>query len=237
MLRHVNFMTNILKLPQLEIFYPAPTGREILFTAGGRRPSNEFFIEVSRGRKIFAVDKGIEICRDLNILPEILIGDFDSAESFAVNWARENKIPIERHPVDKDLTDTQLALKLIDEKHFVLITGIFGGRFDHLFSNVFTCAASKIKTCLVDEREIIFFVKGGESFSVKFFVKPMALSLLPITETVEGVTLKNVRWELDGATLRQNFPNAVSNRVEADTIKISADKGTLAVYFRFEGVD
>ena len=233
MLRHVNFMTNTLKLPQLEIFYPAPIGSEILFTAGGRRPSDEFFMEVSQGRKIFAVDKGIEICRDFNILPEILIGDFDSAESSAVNWASKNKIPIERHPVDKDLTDTQLGLKLVDEKKFLLITGIFGGRFDHLFSNVFTCATSKIKTCLADEREIIFFVKGGECFDVKFFVKPEALSLLPITETVEGVTLKNVRWELDGATLRQNFPTAVSNRVQSDTIKISVTTGTLAVYFNF----
>ena len=226
-------MTNTLKLPQCEIFYPAQIGREFLFVAGGRRPSDEFFIEVSRGRTVLAVDKGIEICRDLNILPEILIGDFDSAESSAVNWAIENKIPIERHPVDKDLTDTQLALNLADERSFVVLTGIFGGRFDHLFSNVFTCAAAKINTCLADEREIIFFVHGGESFMVKFFVRPMALSLLPITEVCGGVTLKNAHWKLENATLKQNFPNAVSNRVESDTIKISAAKGTLAVYFSF----
>ena len=226
-------MTNILKLPQLEIFYPVAIGQEILFTAGGRRPSDKYFIEVSRGRKIFAVDKGIEICRDLNILTEFLIGDFDSAENSAVNWARENKIPIERHPVDKDFTDTQLALNLVDEKDFVILTGIFGGRFDHLFSNVFTCATSKIRICLADEREIIFFVKSGEIFDVKFFVRPKNLSLLPMTEFVEGVTLKNVHWELDGATLRQNFPNAVSNRVESDEIKISVSTGTLAVYLNF----
>ena len=226
-------MTNTLKLPQCEINYPAQIGRECLFVAGGRRPSEEFFFEVSRGRKIFAVDKGIEICRDLNILPKILIGDFDSAESSAVNWARENKIPIERHPVDKDFTDTQLALNLTDEKSFVVLTGIFGGRFDHLFSNVFTCATAKVNTCLADEREVIFFVRGGESFTVKFFVRPMALSLLPITEICEGVTLKNVHWELENATLKQNFPNAVSNRVESDTIKISIKSGTLVVYFSF----
>ena len=233
-------MTNTLKLPQCEIIYPAQIGREFLLVAGGRRPDEKFFTVLSRGRKIFAVDKGIEICRDVNILPEILIGDFDSAESSAVNWALENKIPIERHPVDKDLTDTQLALNLLKTNSSLfplpsslIITGIFGGRFDHLFSNVFTCAAAKVATCLVDEREVIFFVRGGESFTVKFFVRPMALSLLPITEICEGVTLKNVHWELNGATLRQNFPNAVSNRVEADTIKISATKGTLAVYAGF----
>ena len=227
-------MINILNLPQCEIFYPAQLGLEILFSAGGRRPDEKFFVELARGRKIFAVDKGIEICRDLNILPEILIGDFDSAENSAINWALANKIPIERHLVDKDLTDTQLALNLIDEKNFVIITGIFGGRTDHLFSNIFTCAAAKIGTCLVDEREIIFFVKDNEKFTVKFLKKPFALSLLPITEICEGVTLKNVHWELENATLIKNFPNAVSNRVEGDEIKISVRKGTLAIYFSFQ---
>lgn len=234
MLPHANFMKNILRLPQLEIFYPIFIGQEFLFVAGGRRPDENFFTELAREKKIFAVDKGIEICRDLKILPEILIGDFDSAKNSAVDWAIENKIPIERHPIDKDFTDTQLALNLVDEKNFVILTGIFGGRFDHLFSNVFTCAASKIKTCLADEREIIFFVNGDENFRVKFFTKPYALSLLPITEICEGVTLKNVHWELENATLKQNFPNAVSNRVKSDEIKISVSSGTLAVYIFYE---
>ena len=235
MLLHVNFMKSTLNLPQLEIFYPAQIRREILFVAGGRRPDEKYFVELARSREIFAVDKGIEICRDLNILPKILIGDFDSAKSSAVDWALENKIPIERHPVDKDLTDTQLALELAEKNSasYIILTGIFGGRFDHLFSNVFTCAASTIKTCLADEREIIFFVRGGESVNVKFFVRPKNLSLLPITATCEGVTINNVHWQLDGATLKQNFPNAVSNRVESDEIKINLDKGTLAVYFNF----
>ena len=221
---------NKLILPQCEIFYPAQIGEEILFVAGGRRTNEKFFLELARGRKVFAVDKGIEICRDLNVVPEILIGDFDSAESSAVDWARAKKIQIERHPVDKDFTDTQLALNLVDEKNFVVVTGIFGGRFDHLFSNVLTCAAAKNRCCLADEREIIFFVNGGESFTVNFFSRPKALSLLPVTEICEGVTIKNVHWELDGATLRQNFPNAVSNRVESAEIKISVASGTLAVY-------
>ena len=228
-------MTNILKLPQLEIIYPAQIGNEILFVAGGRRPDENFFVELTRGRKIFAVDKGIEICRDVNILPEILIGDFDSAKSSAVNWAIENKIPIEKHPIDKDFTDTQLALNLVDEKNFVILTGIFGGRFDHLFSNVFTCASSKITTCLVDEKEIIFFVKDNETFTIKFLKKPSALSLLPITEICEGVTIKNVHWELEKAILKQNFPNTISNRVESDEIKISVESGTLAVYICYGG--
>ena len=218
-----------MKLPQCEI--SAAPSCENLFIAGGRAPDSDWLKTVAQGRKIFGVDKGIEICRACNLLPEILIGDFDSAESSAVAWAVEKNIPIERHPVDKDLTDTQLALKFADSA--AILTGIFGGRFDHAFSTIFTCANFPARIILADEREIIFFVKGGESFDVEFFIRPLAVSLLPMSGICSGVTIKNMRWELDNATLNQNFPNAVSNRIASPKIKISVGSGTLAVYFCF----
>lgn len=222
-----------MKLPQCEInFLEEQPAEEILLVAGGRAPSKKYFLELARGRKILAIDKGIEICRAENILPELLIGDFDSAEKISVDWAVENKIPVERHPVDKDLTDTQLALELV-KKNSVIITGIFGGRFDHLFSNIFTCANSNLKNFLADEREVIFFLKGNAGARIKFFKKPFALSLLPVSEVCEGVSIDNVHWQLDNAKLLQKFPSAISNRVEGDEIKISLRAGVLAIYFVF----
>ena len=226
-----------MRLPQCEIISaPKTFDEEILIVSGGRKPEKNFFLNVAKNKKIFAVDKGIEICHENNILPEILIGDFDSAENFSVDWAVENKIPVVRHPVDKDFTDLQLALEHVEKnykKNSALITGTFGGRFDHLFSTIFTCANSDLKICLADEMEIIFFLKGGESAEINFFDKPIAISLLPISEICEGVTINNVRWQLDGAKLFQNFPNAVSNRLESNKIKISLRAGCLAIYFAF----
>lgn len=220
-----------MKLPQCEILYtPAVPRAEILFVAGGRRPNSSWFKTVAQDRKVIGVDRGVEVCRDSGILPLKIIGDFDSAENSAVAWALDKEIPTERHPVDKDLTDTQLALNLIDENISAIVTGVFGGRFDHAFSTAFTCANVPAKIFLADDREIIFFVKGGETVEVHFNERPVALSLLPMTATCEGVTIKNVRWELEGAVLSQSFPNAVSNRAEAAPVKISARTGTLAVY-------
>ena len=203
---------------------------------GGRAPDIDWLAEVAGGRKIFCVDRGIEICRACGLVPEILIGDFDSANQTSVEWARTKKIPVERHPVDKDLTDTQLALNRVAEifgEHVAILTGCFGGRVDHLYSTIFTCAASERKIFLADEREIIFFVTGGEIFDVTFRQKPLALSLLPVTEICTGVTIKNVRWELDGATLTQNFPNAISNRVTGEKISVGVESGKLAIYLCF----
>ena len=220
-----------MRLPQVEILnFP---DAEILMVAGGRVPDKNYFKALAQGRKIFCVDKGIETCRACNILPEILIGDFDSAENSALDWAIENNIPIRRHPVEKDFTDTQLALEILPQNVSAVVTGIFGGRFDHLFSNVFTCAKYK-NILLADECEIIFYVKGGESVEIKFFDKPVAVSLLPITETCKGVTTENLHWELSDATLKQNLPNAISNRTESSPIKISVKGGTLAIYLCFK---
>ena len=229
------FEVSNVKLPQCEIL-PSTDAQEILFVSGGKAPDVDWLSDVADGRKIFCVDKGIEVCRACELVPEILIGDFDSANQSCVEWARTKKILVERHPVDKDLTDTQLALNRAGElfgEHVALVTGCFGGRFDHLYSTIFTCAASPRKIFLADEREVIFFVTGGEQVDVTFNRKPLALSLLPATETCSGVTIKNVRWELDGATLTQSFPNAISNRVEGDKVSIGVEVGKLAVYLCF----
>ena len=226
-------------LPQCEIKEQGIRNKEqeILFVSGGRPPSREFFLSVAGDRKIFAVDKGVEVCRACAVVPNFLIGDFDSANPSAVEWAREKNIPTEKFPADKDLTDTQLALNRAAEifgEYVALVTGAFGGRVDHLYNNVFTCAALDRKIFLADEREIIFYVKGGEDVAIKFFREPLAVSLLPMTATCAGVSTKNLHWELDAATLTQNFPNATSNRADDEKIFLSVGRGTLAVYFCFE---
>lgn len=225
-----------LRLPQCEIFSATESAQEILFVTGGRFPNVDWLRIVADGRKIFCVDKGIEICRACEIVPNFLIGDLDSAEISSVDWARSKNVPVEIYPADKDLTDTQLALNRSTEifgEHVALLTGCFGGRFDHLYGTLFTCASSDKKFFLADEREIIFFIKGDESVAVNLFCEPLAVSLLPMTEICAEVTTKNLHWELDGATLTQNFPNAISNRVDAENFSVSVKRGTLAIYLCF----
>ena len=152
-----------MKLPQCEIIFQHEIfDSEILFVSGGRKPEKNYFLKLAENRKIICVDKGIDICRENNILPEILIGDFDSAEKNSVDWA-----------------------------------------IDHLFSTIFTCANCDKKIFLADEQEIIFFLKENETAEIKFFKKPVAISLLPISEICEGVNIDNVHWTLDNAKLFQ----------------------------------
>ena len=221
-------------LPQLE--YSSSTIKnlsEVILISGGRKPSFDWFNEFKRNCPIYCIDHGIDFCRESDTVAELLIGDLDSAASESVQWALDKGIKIERHPIDKDLTDTQLALNRVDKNSFAIITGIFGGRFDHLFSTIFTCANSQIKSCLTDECETILFLSAGESASIEFKIKPFALSLLPISDVCRGVTINGVQWSLHSDDLIQSMPSAVSNRVESKKINISIKEGNLAVYLCF----
>ena len=234
-------MQSTILLPQVKFSYSQfKFSSEMILITGGRKPNVAWFNALKNLRrdcKIFSVDHGIDFCRENDILPEILIGDLDSAESSSIEWVMDNKIKIERHPVDKDFTDTQLALQNfqeISEDKFFIITGAFGGRLDHLYSTLFTCANSKIKNCLTDEQETVIFLNGGESVKLEFMEKPFALSFLPMSETCDGVSIDGVHWKLNSASLSQKLPNAVSNRVESNIVKISVTSGKLAVYLYFQ---
>ena len=227
----------MLILPQMKINFSTENFfDEIILISGGRQPNINWFNKIKMNREIICIDHGIDFCRVNNIIPNFLIGDFDSANKNSLQWAIDNQIKIERHPIEKDLTDTQLALEklLIESKNnFAIITGVFGGRLDHLFSTLLTCANSKIKNCLTDENETVLFLRGNDSLQIKFFVKPFALSLIALTEICKNVSIDGVHWNLNCADLKLNFPNAISNRVESDIVNISLTKGLLAIYLYY----
>ncbi|MBR1858081.1 MAG: thiamine diphosphokinase [Selenomonadaceae bacterium] len=226
-----------LKLPQADIvFNQSNLSSELILITGGRKPNDKWFHTLQRDRPIYCVDHGIDFCVDNNIVPKLLIGDCDSAATNSVKWAMNRGVAMERHPVDKDFTDTQLALKHIEARSdtFAIITGAFGGRTDHLFSTIFSCANAKIKNCLIDEREAVIFIKDYEHIAIEFKIRPIALSLLPITSNCKGVTIDGVHWPIKDTELLQSIPYAISNRIESGVVNISIDSGILAVYLCFK---
>ena len=67
---------NLISLPQIELMFDAPLpALQYLLIAGGRAPAPHWLQRTKQGRSLWAVDHGIDICRQCNILPERLLGD------------------------------------------------------------------------------------------------------------------------------------------------------------------
>lgn len=224
-----------LLFPQLAVqYHKQKNSQPWLLITGGRPPQASWLQKLQGFSCCWAADHGIDICQQTGIRPALLLGDGDSASSKAWNWAVQQGIPVKKYPAAKDLTDTQLALACMVSAGapFLILTGTFGGRFDHAFSTIFSAANSGIPCCLIDETEALFYVTADQPITLTFQEIPKAISLLPLTASCSGVTIDRVHWPLAGATLMQKLPNAVSNELltgQKDT-SVSISSGILGVY-------
>ncbi len=232
-------MNNILNLPQLkaQFSYDLPEKQTVL-VVGGKAPDTKWLKQVIKNRTLWCADHGIDICKNANCIPYQLVGDADSASPEGWQWALDNGAIVTKLPVEKDLTDTQLALQMIANEYnssTVILTGAWGGRFDHAFSTIFSFQGfvkEHLYGCIADEEEVLLFLRDEDYLTLKFNSQPKAISLLPLSGECSGVSINGVHWPLDRVLLNNNLPYAVSNKVDSreNTIWISQKRGLLGVY-------
>lgn len=191
--------------------------------------------------KVFAVDKGLEYCRELDIIPDYIIGDFDTVNEDVLQQyeqkieSQELLAVLQRYPEKKDATDTELAVTIALEqmsKHITLL-GATGCRLDHVLANIFLLkmAASKgVDMEIVDETNRIRILEGNRCSHCNVLKSQQHgtyISLIPLSERVEGVTLIGVEYPLTEATIYQMSSYTVSNQIVASNMKVCIKKGTV----------
>ena len=229
-------------LPALRAVLPCHTRQEIVCIGGGRPPASDWLSrlvakDAQKSPPIWAIDRGVNICRALQLSPALLIGDRDSADAEAWTWAVDQGAKLHSFPPEKDFTDTELALHIVAQNvrdPLVILTAAFGGRLDHLMSTTAVAAHAGIPCVLADERETLFYLHAGESLTVTCDTPPRAISLLSFTEKCTGVTTHGLYWELQDACITNRASLAISNvlarKNAKNTFTVSIKSGVLGVY-------
>ena len=142
----------------------------LLLVAGGRQPQNEWLRYAAKDKAVYCADLGAAYCLEAELVPAAVYGDGDSADSMVYEWAEKAGAALRKYPPAKDDTDLQLLLAALPEGD-LLATGIWGGRFDHLYSNVFSLLAfkeqRKCQVLLADDKEIMLLLSRDEQALVK----------------------------------------------------------------------
>ena len=226
-----------IQLPQGRIQWSRPGGETIVVVAGGRRPDPQWLRKASAAFPVAAADRGADHCKAAGVVPGFLYGDRDSAapgawEEFVRKGARAKT-----YPVNKDDTDLSLVLQDLPGDRTVLATGIWGGRADHLFGNLYTLLAYVERggsALLADDQQVLCYLLPGEELSFTAGKnRPRAVSLLPLSAFCQ-VSIDGVRWPLDRAELTQANPYAVSNKMTGNVLHASCQKGIAGVYFTWK---
>lgn len=176
---------------------------------------------------IIAADGGYEACRKSGIRPDLVLGDFDSME--------EPDFPnILRSPVEKDDTDTALALKKgleLGYRRFHICGGTGGARLDHTIANLqmlrWLCRQGA-RGWLYD-RHFVYTAIEKETIVIPKTVEWGLLSVFCLGETARGITLEGVQYPLRGASLDADFPLGVSNHILDQEARVTVEEGILLV--------
>src|ERR1043165_5934546 len=111
---------------------------QVVVVIGGGSLSPRAAAEVTPEDIIVAADSGLDHAVAAGLRPSILVGDLDSISAHGKMWAYAHELDIDEHDVDKDATDTELALARaasIDATD-LLVLGAIGDRFDHALGTV-----------------------------------------------------------------------------------------------------
>lgn len=201
------------------------------------------YLKSEKYDKVIAVDSGLNFCYRAKILPDIIVGDYDSVEEgvleFFAGKNAKNKMSIEivRLNPEKDDTDTGHALQMALDMGATCIH-IFGGtgsRLDHVLGNIqlLGYALGKNVECLMlDVHNRIRLINGDVVLKKKEqFGK--YVSLIPFTENVTGLTLTGFKYPLENYTMTSfyqegaSFVSGVSNEIVEEEAWIHVENGVL----------
>jgi len=180
------------------------------------------------GDFVIAADAGYRVCRELDIVPDLLLGDFDSMEQ------PSDFSNIHRSPVEKDDTDTMLAVKTALEQgcDTVYIYGGTGGkRLDHTLANLQTLLYLRRRGArgwLYDD-DFVWTVIENETLVIGQAVEWGLFSAFCLGDRAEGIDEIGFQYPLADAVLTPEFPLGVSNHILEPTASVSVRKGALAV--------
>lgn len=171
---------------------------------------------------IIGVDGGCLHLESLGLIPNRMVGDFDSTRDLERLKAKWPMALFEKYPAEKDYTDAEIAIAfaLKESPERIVFIGAFGGRMDHFLGNVMLMrkVPNAIDVFALDENNWMQWVRGPfEGAYGRNQMNYKYLSLIPLIKDFEGITLKGFKYPLNDATIEVGDSLGISNEIDLET--------------------
>jgi thiamine pyrophosphokinase len=186
--------------------------------------------EVSReAHFVICADGASKYLTEIDFVPDLLMGDLDSIDEEAKRWMEERDVAVKKFPAKKDQTDTEIALdySLAMKPESIEILGAFGSRMDHTLANVQLLEGyydPDISIKLMDGQNELWLLEKYTKITGR---ENENLSLIPISESVTGVTLKGFEYPLRDQKLLRGHTLGISNIIKDQQAEIFFREGRL----------
>ena len=198
--------------------------------------------ELEDAELVIAADGGAVSLNAAGQRIDRLVGDLDSVDGALVDRLAAGGTVVERHPADKEASDTELALRAALARgatHVTLLGATGGDRLDHELANLLLLADpsfAEVDLCAVHGPSLVRPLHPGSHVALRGGAGDI-VTLLPIGGAASGITTAGLRWPLAGATLPMGGSRGLSNEITAEGASIQLEAGTLLVIETARGGD
>jgi thiamine pyrophosphokinase len=200
--------------------------------ANGEPPSgNELEYWLREGDTLICADGGARAALAYGLLPERVIGDFDSLTEGELDRLAQRGVLLDRHPTHKNETDLELALlhAVSVGNEEIVILGALGGRLDQTVANVMLLAMPQLTHCKVliaSDEEKTFLIRPGVSFELRGHAGDV-VSLIPFGGDAMGIHTEGLEYPLCDETLYFGPARGVSNVMLGERATVTFTSGLL----------
>lgn len=187
---------------------------------------------VPDGAFLIAADGGYSYLDEQNIVPDMVMGDFDSLSYVPKMPSNDRVISLN---CEKDDTDTLYAVKYalnLGYDRFLLFGALGGTRIDHTIANLQTLsyiANHNAQGFIISGNTVITAI-ANSNLRFKENCNGM-ISVFSTSTQASGVTLKGLKYTLENCTLTHDVPIGVSNEFVNEEAFIEVKDGTLIIVF------
>lgn len=192
------------------------------------------FIKTVNIEYIIAADSGLKYINELGLVPDMILGDYDSVEAGLLDKYKDTDI--KTYPREKDYTDTHIAIinALKAGASAIYILGATGTRMDHTFTNICNMKAAldcDVPCFIYDEHNKIYIVNDqmGEMKLSKEGQYGDYVSIVPLSEEAV-ISLTGFKYGLEDYVLHQGLSICQSNEIKEKEAIIKIKKGILIVF-------
>lgn len=207
-----------------------------LIVTAGAPPGYELFAtHVKDAELIICVDGAADTLVRHSVVPDVLIGDFDSAKSASIAYIESKGARLVRLPVHKNETDTEAAVDLALESGAddIVILGALGLRLDHALGNLGMLVKAEragARCRIIDELHEITAAQG----KYELHGRPgQTVSILPLGGNIT-VTATNLEYPLERLLLRCDAARGISNVILSSPAALSIE-GAYALIIKLSG--
>ncbi|OOO00586.1 MAG: thiamine diphosphokinase [Epulopiscium sp. Nele67-Bin004] len=190
-----------------------------------------FCDDIGQADFVICADNGLTHAKKLGVMPNFIIGDFDSIKDNILDKYEQMGIDIKKLNPIKDETDTECAITHaieIGATHIVVYGGV-GTRFDHSLANVHLLSMALDKGVVAELRNEYNTISMINNSITLGGQKDDIVSLLPFSFRVDGVCTKGLFYALEDGVFELGKPYGVSNCMTENVATITIKSGKLIV--------